>query len=236
MGVMDRLWGMLSGFREAKGVTVEDDMEGWRPLTGDARRDLNPLTQKRMQELAVYLWKTNPLADRLIELPVAYLLAEGVELSVPDEEAQGWIDSFWNDPINCMDIKLPKKVRELALYGEQCWPVFVNEANGDVRLGYLDPGMIETVVTDPDNIEQPIGVVTQRDKKGNKRRYRIIVNGPETVFSKRTQQIRESFDDGECFYFSVNDLSNASRGHSDMLAQLDWLDGYDQAMFGELER
>lgn len=233
-------WNKITGqvperFVEASGTTVEDDF-GWRRLTGDTRRDLNPMTQERMQELAVYQWRTDPLGNRLIELPVAYLLAEGVRLKVEDEEAQEWLNDFWNDPITCMDIKLAKKVRELSLYGEQCWPVFVNEMNGHCRLGYLDPGMIQEVVTDPDNIEQPIGIITKRDKKGQYRKYQIIINGPETVFSKRTQDIRQEFTDGPCFYFSVNDLSNSTRGTSDMLSQMDWIDGYSQALFGELER
>lgn len=244
MGVISRIKSWLGRasetpertFVEAAGTTIDDDEEGWRRLTGNAARDLNPLTQHRMQELAVYLWRTNPLANRLIELPVAYLLAEGVSLEVPDEEAQGWLDAFWRDPVNAMDIKLPKKARELALYGEQCWPAFANEMNGHVRLGYLDPGLIETVVTDPDNIEQPIGIVVKRNKKGVQKRYRVIVNGPESVFTERTRTIREGFGDGECFYFAVNDLSNATRGHSDLLAEMDWLDAYDKAMFGELER
>jgi hypothetical protein len=34
----------------------------------------------------------------------------------------------------------------------------------------------------------------------------------------------------------VNDLSNGYRGRSDLLAQIDWLDGYDEFLFGELDR
>ena len=225
--------------REAAGTSIDADEEGWRRLTGggNSGRDLTPLTQRRQQELAAYLWAANPLANRLIELPVAYLLAEGVKLTVPDTEAQAWLDSFWGDPITNMDIKLPKKVRELALYGEQCWPTFVNEFSGHVRLGYLDPARIGKVVTDPDNIEQPIGILASSPKRGGTQlRYRVIVNGPESVFSRRTQEIRESFKDGECFYFCVNDLSNATRGHSDLLSALDWLDAYDNALYGELQR
>lgn len=238
---LKKIWQALFGkdevkFTEAHGSTIEDDEAGWRKLTGDSRRDLNPITQERMQELAVYQWRTDPLANRLVELPVAYLLAEGVRLKVDDDEAQGWLNDFWDDPINCMDIKLAKKVREMSLYGEQCWPVFVNEMNGHCRLGYLDPGDIETVVTDPDNVEQPIGIVTKRNSKGIKRRFQIIVNGPESVFSQRTQEIRATFDDGPCFFFTINDLSNASRGTSDLLSELDWIDGYAKALFGELER
>lgn len=225
-------------FREAAGASVDLDEDGWRKLSGDANRDLSPLSQSRMQSTALYLWDANLLANRLIELPLAYLLAEGVSLRVADEfeESQKVLKRFWTDPINEMDIKLPKKVRELALFGEQCWPTFVNEVDGHVRLGYLDPSEIATVVTDPDNREQPIGIVTTKDKKGVARRYRVIINGGEEVFTQRTREIRQTFDDGEAFYFAINDLSLSRRGRSDLRAQADWADAYDQFLFGELER
>ncbi len=223
-------------FIEAAGTTIAAEDEGWRKLTGDSKRDLNPMTQMRMQKLALYLWESNLLANRLVELPVAFMLSQGVKVVASDEEVQEWIDRFWKDPINQMDIKLITKARQLSLLGEQCYPAFVNEVNGHVRLGYLDPDQIATIVKDPDNSEQPIGVVTVKDKHGKARRYKIIVNGPEDIFTKRTQLIRESFDDGECFYFNVNAISNGSRGRSDLLAQIDWLDSYDQFLFGEIDR
>lgn len=219
------------------GITIDNDDADWRPLSGDGKRDLAPMTQRRMQDLAVYLWESNLLANRLIELPVAYILAEGVKLKAEDETVQEVIDGFWRHSINSMNIKLVKKVRELALYGEQCWPTFVNEFSGAVRLGYLDPGMIETVIVDPDNGEQAIGVVTCKNKKGESKRYRVIVNGTEEeLFTKRTIGIRDTFTDGDAFYFCINDLSNGRRGRSDLLPQTDWLDSYDQFMFGELDR
>ncbi|WP_153117377.1 hypothetical protein [Rhodocyclus tenuis] len=222
--------------REAAGATIDDEEDGWRRLSGDAQRDLSPLSQARMQETAVYLWDGNLLANRIVELPLAYLLAGGVKLRSEDSGLQPAIDRFWSDPINSMDLKLPKKVRELALYGEQCWPAFVNEVDGHVRLGYLDPSLIATVVVDPDNPEQAIGIVTVKDKRGAARRYRVIVNGPEDVFTERTREIRASFTDGDCFFFTVNDLSNGRRGRSDLRAPADWVDAYDQFLFGELDR
>ena len=222
--------------REAAGQTIDDDEHEWRRLTGNPKRDLLHVTQTRMREMAYYLWESNPVGNRLIELPLAYMLAEGVSLTVPNEDAQSWLDAFWRDPINRMDLNLPKKVRELALFGEQCWPVFVNDMSGHMRLGTLDPELIETVVHDPDNIAQPIGIVTVKDKSGQARRYRVIVNGPEDVFTARTRQIRETFDTGECFFFKINDLATGQRGRSDLLAVADWLDGYDQYLFGDLER
>lgn len=224
-------------FAEAAGVTIDADEDNWRPLTGDVQRDLSPMTQQRMQKMALYLWEANLLANRLIELPVAYILGEGVTVTVGDKDAQQAIDAFWNDPINQMDLKLPKKVRELAIYGEQAWPTFVNDKNGRVRLGYLDPAQIETVVKDPDNGEQPIGIVTVKNNKGQARRYKVAVNGEEAeIFTARTRAIREKFDDGEILFFCINDLSNGRRGRSDLLAQTDWLDTYEQFMFGEADR
>ncbi|URX63263.1 hypothetical protein KR767_04120 [Luteibacter anthropi] len=249
-GLIGRVWAWVTGnpssapisppetgrLVEAAGATVDQDEDHWRPLTGNGQRDLSPLTQDRMQRLAHYQWETNLLANRLIELPVAYLLAGGVRLTVQDDDAQDALDAFWDDGINAWDLKLTKRVRELALFGEQCYPVFRNELNGFVRLGYLDPKLIGTVVTDPDNLEQPIGIVTKKDKRGVAKRYRVIVNVPETAFTARTQEIRSTFVDGDCFYYRVNDLSSATRGRSDLLAQIDWLDAYDQYLFGELDR
>ncbi len=222
---------------ESYGATVDADDDQWRKLTGSTQRDLSPMTQQRSQKLALYLWETNLLANRLIELPIAYLLAEGVRLQVKDEEMQKVLDAFWNDPINNMKRKLKKKIRELMLFGEQAWPAFVNEHNGHVRLGYLDPALIATVVMDPDNSEQPIGVITVKDKKGRARRFRVILNGTEEdLFTQRTQAIREGMADGILFLNRINDLSNGSRGRSMLLAQIDWLDAYDQFLFGELDR
>lgn len=224
-------------FREAAGATVDEDKEGWRRLTGDSLRDLAPITHQRAREVSAWLWQANLLANRMIELPLAFLLAEGVKLQAKDEEAQKILRRFWVDPINAMDLKLPKRVRELALFGEQCYPTFVNELSGHVRLGYLDPANIQEVITDPDNPEQPIGVITTRDKKGKYRRYKVVVNGPdEDLFTRRTREIRAAFTDGECFYFTVNSLASGVRGRPDLLAAADWLDAYDDFLFGELDR
>lgn len=223
--------------REASGATIEDDDAGWRRLSGDTLRDLTPITQHRAREISAWLWQSNNLANRLIELPMAFILADGVTLESKDPDAQETLTDFWDDPINAWDVKLPRRVRELALYGEQCYPAFVNEHSGFVRLGYLDPAMIQEVITDPDNPEQPIGIVTARDKKGRYRRLRVIVNGPdEELFTIRTQDIRAGFTDGECFYFTINALSSGVRGRPDLLAQADWLDAYDDFLFGEADR
>ena len=78
--------------------------------------------------------------------------------------------------------------------------------------------------------------MTRRDAAGNCLRYKVIINGPEEVFTARTRKIRESYADGECFYVRVNNMAAGGRGRSDLLAQADWLDAYDEFLFGELDR
>jgi hypothetical protein len=221
--------------REAVGVTVVDADDGdWRPLNGRSDKDLSPLRFERALKLSYYVWNQNPLGNRLIELPLAYLLGKGIALKVPDDDAQAVLDRHWTDPINAWNIKLYKRLRELSISGEMCLPAFVG-GNGFVRIGYIDPEWIETVVQDPENSEQSIGVVLRPDKRGRRRKYKVIVNGPETVFAERTREIRSEYVDGECFYFRINDLCTGRRGRGDLVPVLDWLDAYDQYLFGELD-
>lgn len=222
--------------REAAGAFDEED-EGYRSLTGVARRDLSSLSQAQMQKLAAFLWESNLLANRLIELPVAYLVAEGVRLTCQDEDHQRCLDAFWDDPINKMDLRLPTFVRELSLFGEQCWPTYVNDVNGHVRLGYLDPSLIDTVVMDPGNAAQEIGVRTVKDQAGNFRQFRVIVRGEDDeLFAAQARAARAGFDSGDAFYFAVNKYAAGRRGRSDLIAQMDWLDAYDEFMFDQVER
>lgn len=219
------------------GVSFEDEDAGWRRLGGKTKRDLSPLRQDQMQKLAAYLWEANMLANRLIELPLAYLLAEGVQLVCADPEHQQWLDAFWHDPINRMDLRLPTYARELGLFGELCLPAYVNDINGHVRLGYLDATLIADVMVDPGNPTQEIGVRTVKDAEGRFREFRTVVRGDDAeLFAPEARSLRASYASGDAFLFSVNKFAAGRRGRSDLIAQMDWLDGYDEFMFDSMER
>ena len=76
----------VAPLREAAGATVDADDASWKRLTGRTDKDLDPLTQARANKLALHVWQSNPLANRLIELPVAYLLGKGVKLKAADAD------------------------------------------------------------------------------------------------------------------------------------------------------
>lgn len=235
------------------GLTRADQQlmeQGFRRLTSQgtySARDLTPLAQDRMLALAYWLWESNPLAQWLIEVAVDFIWGEGgkVESDVP--EVQEILTRFWKDPVNQLDLRMDSFIRELGLQGELCFPVFVNDVDGHARLGYVDPCEIEEVVTDPDNILIPVTVVLKASAAGQRKRYLKVVREDidrASMFFGLLMPTREGETDpisrhpydGSCLLFQVNKVSNARRGRSDLLSLIDWLDGYDDFLFNQLER
>lgn len=209
---------------------------GWRKLSAEPTRDLLPLAQERMIEIAAYLYESNPTAGRMIELTRDFVLGEGVEVAGAHPDVQAVIDGFWRDPVNDMDCKLDQKVLELGLFGEQIWPAFVSNNSGRVRLGYVDPAMVEQIIPDPENVEVLVGIKCKTYDGRPGKTYRIILDAAEAdMLSPAGRALRNRFNDGQAFYFSVNRLSNSTRGRSDILSLIDWLDGYEEMMFGAME-
>ena len=232
-----------------------------RRLTQDVSRDLDPLTQQRMQDVAYYLYDNNPLAKRILELTRDFVLGEGVEVAASDEMQGSILDNFWHDAINQMDLKLHARVLELGLWGEQCWSVVVNPIDGHVRLGYIDPGAISSVIRDPHDAEQVVAVVLKSGPGQADRRYRVVSLDEDprsSTYGRLTGVTLDSAGNvvtqwqeldaegrpvgeakayaGACFFFKINAVATAARGRSDLLALADWLDAYDQVLFNEVDR
>lgn len=219
--------------REAAGDRDED--HGWRPISQVANRDLTPATQSRMREMAVYSWEQHRISNRLIELPIAFILGDGVTIECDDPDAQAWLDAWWSDPITRMDLNIEKRMRELALFGEQVIIAFVRDVDGHVRHGALDPTMIGQVVLDPDNAALPIGI--EVSAAGGARTYRIILDGDDAELLRPAAiALREQMTAGDCHFWRINDLLSGTRGRSDLLSAVDFADAYSELVFGEVER
>jgi hypothetical protein len=212
----------------------------WRRLTTNPNRDLVPVLQDRMIEIAYWLRETNPLAGWLIDITTSFILAEGLPYEAKNAEVKDVLDGFWNDPINRMPLYFPKHVGELHTFGELCFPAFVAAQTGRVRLGYVDPAQIMDVITDPENVKVPIGVLTKGwigeiggyALTAEKKKYRTILpEEADYVLSPLAKQLRDQFTDGDCFYWSINNVSNSPRGRSSLLPVSDWLDAYEQYLF-----
>lgn len=232
-GPIDRL--VESRVGEQLALSYRKGDENYRRLSGNTDRDLAPLAQDRQAQIAYYLWKTNPLASRMLNLKRDLIVGDGFRFAAQHESVQEVLDRFWNDGVNQMELTLDQRVLELSIYGEQCYPIFVSPHMGRVRLGYLDPTAIDVIVSDPENAAVLIGVQTKAEA-GRVRRYAINLDeDAEAVLSDAALRLRQQFSDGSCLYYSVNRALNATRGSSDLLPLLDWLDAYENWMFDRIE-
>ncbi|TAN60745.1 hypothetical protein EPN18_07970 [bacterium] len=211
---------------------LEKEDIGWRKLTGNASRNLSPLKQDRMIEIGFWLWENNPLARWIIEIAKDFILAEGLPYETKHKDIKTVLDDFWSDPLNKMDLYLEKHVRELFIYGELCFPVYTGKQTGRVRLGYTDPAQIKEVMTDPENAKMVIGIMLKGTLGLEGRKLRTILpEDAETIVSPAARRLRETYTDGECFFFAINNVTNSPRGRSELLSTADWLDAYEQFLF-----
>lgn len=225
----------LEALRAATGRSTAD--AGWRRLTDSPDRDLLPVTFERQREIAVYLWTYNPIARRILETIVEWVVGEGVQIQAKNPATAEYLKRFWDHPVNRWDLKLPMRTRELFLFGEQFWPAFQNQFSGLISLAAMDPARVKAVVPDPDNAETVVGVVTSSREGQEERRLRTILRGDEMeILSDAALRERERFTDGELFVAQVNKLSAQTRGTSELFALADWLDGYEQLLFGILQQ
>ena len=244
----------LSGGRRAAeavspALLLGQDPEGFRPYGTNRRfgsaltsRDLNPVLHARMQQVAYYLYLVNPLAHRIVEYTKNYVVGDGVSVKAEDPAAGRVVEAFWQDSVNRLDFALPEFVKELGIFGEQCWLAAANPLNGRVRLAYLDPAEIDAVewgelavgadaTGAAGTVSVPVAILRRRAPgETEPRRFRIIRpdEDPESPTFGRLV--------GECFYFAVNKARTASRGVSDLFAIGDYLDGYDKMLFGLIDR
>lgn len=208
-----------------------DDEAGWRKLTGDATRTLSGVTQERQIEIAYWLWKNNPLANWIIEIMTAFIVGDGITVEAENEEVKTLLTEFWKHPINNFPLMLEKYVKELGIYGSQCWPKFVSQHSGKVALGYIDPAQIKAVVTDPQNVKIVIGVTTRGKDFRDGRKYKTVLPPEAEEFLSPDAQAWRDAARYECFYFAINNVTNDPYGTSDLFVIADWLDAYEQFLF-----
>lgn len=191
--IVEKLFGAVIAQKVAERLPAANAGAGselqWRRLTGNSARELPIATWQRQVEVCYWLWKLNPLGNWIIETLVQLTAGKGFTFTADNDEVKELLESFWYDPVNRMDINFEQMARELYLFGVQCWPVFVAEQTGRVRLGMVDPAQIVEVYTDPDNAKIVIGCKLQRlDGTGIRYMRSIITGETATVVSETARQ------------------------------------------------
>lgn len=189
----DRGWGVVLSPRATVG-TVHDERD-WRELLGEAYT----------------AYATNPLAYSVIEQSVNFILGGGCRVAARDPRVQRWLDAFWRDEDNAMDLRIYQIVTELLLFGEQFVRYFVDDLTGRVVVRQLDPLAVTAIETHPDDVERRL-------------RYRYQPATTDVASAGAVEGVW--LDASEVDHFRVNHVSNSLRGRSDLAPLLPWLRRY----------
>jgi hypothetical protein len=212
-------------------VNADPTNDGYRSLSsGVATRNLQPVEQSRMFEICYYMFKASMMFKRLAKMDKGFLFSGPVTVTSTDPDVQKIIDRFWKDPENRMARKFADRSMWLSILGEQCWPVEVNQYNGAVRLLYEDPAQIKEIWVNPLNVEQRMQVEMMGNNGRVGRKYAII-RRDYNISSKTYERLV-----GDCFFWTINNAPNASRGTSDFFPLVDWIDSLERYGYNYLER
>lgn len=205
--------------------------EGYRRYSDSVlNRNLMPVQQARMYEIAYYMWDASAMFRRLAVMDRGFIFSGRVTLASDSDKVAEVINKFWYDEENLMDLRLPDRAMWLSILGDQCWPVEVNEQTGFVKVKYIDPALIKEIWVQPENIEQVLEVETMNLAGGAGKKY-AHVRRDMNIYSKKFERLS-----GECFYLAVNHPPNSPRGRSDYLTLFDWIDSLERYGYNYLER
>jgi hypothetical protein len=229
VGIRESSIGLSSSDRDRD----DNVLNGFRRLSKTQNeRDLMPLEQQRMTEIALFLYDSNPLAKRIIDLVNCFVTGDGFSFNAKHHKTLDVLNRFWNDPVNDWPLKQLNRFRELSLLGEQLWPVAVRRTDGRVRMSYVDPANIEEIIPDPYNPEiMRTAEITQGyhpDAAMDLPSRFSLINIDERYLSPSYGKLTFFPEPYGAFYFAINKPSNATRGRSDLITVFDWLDLYDQ--------
>jgi len=221
-----------TGLREQDaefGELIDKDEHLYRRL-GKVEKDLLPYLWERHLKIAYYLYLSNPLCFRLIELSKDFAVGDGISFKAVDPGVQKVLQNFWDDEINNMDLRQFNMALELALNGEQAYVPTVNPFNGAVRLETVDSLQIQQVKPLPRNANVPDKLVLKQNGQVSEKEELVVIRRDENPYSDSFGRLT-----GDAFFFTVNKVTNATRGHSDVLALIDWIEGYDEFLYTRLE-
>lgn len=210
----------------------------WRSLS-QAKRDMAEWNQSRMLELACWLRLHNGFAKRFEEIITDFTAGEEPKPVSENEKLQEVLDEFWYDPTNGMCSFAREIAAQISSLGEQYITANVRGTDGLLRLGYVDPSFVKAVKCDPQNPRDLVEVVVKVEGSIEEKRYRIIRAGEEVsaVYANpKSGKVEGGAYAGAIFAWSINRLSNGTRGVSDFFACADYLEALDRTTYNSAER
>lgn len=219
---------------QAASVSLDNEA-GWRLLNGTSTRELLIAPYEQQILFAYWLYKTNPLAEFLINTPAAFVAANAMPFSCKNDEIRDLLKDFWDR--NRLEERWANYVQETGVFGNLVLSAHVSDHAGRVKLGYIDPGLIVTTICDPEDVQTKIGVKLKATEFHAERTLKVILDSDtEDDLSPAAKRLREQMTAGQCFLVQVNCMSSELLGTSDLFNVGEHLEAYEQMMLDAGEK
>ena len=230
----------VAGFKEGAGVEgaertgLPDDINRWEwrvvsREVGEAE-ELSPDAHRAILRRAYAAWCRNPLAGQIVNITTWFVMGKGLGFSARDARIQDALNRFWSDRENDMQITQHWMSNELQIYGEIFVRLFVNPIDGAVRMVLVDPLEIRDIVTDPDDVRKPVAYLREYTRRPSPEEWisEFKARGDSIGLPSSDRVVREVIEADKVIHVKVNNVSNHTRGLSELYRVLRWLDAYER--------
>ncbi len=190
----------------------------WQTISGRK----HDRTWSEIQELytdALTAWRKNPMAWRVINTTVNYVVGTGIRFSSPDAVLDKFIHDFWNHRKNQMDLRLVPMVEELSRSGDLFVLLFRNQVDGMSYLRFVTKDQIQKIETAQNDWETEL-VFWENPPAGeyDPRRW-LSPDHPDAPMA-----------DAVMLHYTVNKPIGALMGESDLTTIIPWLLRYSRML------
>lgn len=205
----------LSTFNLQPDLATDDH---WQTISGRK----HDRTWSEIQELytdALTAWRKNPMAWRVINTTVNYVVGTGIHFTSPDPAMDGFIQAFWNHRKNQMDLRLMPMVEELSRSGDLFVLLFRNTVDGMSYLRFVTKDQIQKIECAANDWETEL-VFYEAPPAGEYEPRRWL--SPEHPDAPTA--------DAVMLHYSVNKPIGALMGESDLATIIPWLLRYSRML------
>ena len=188
------------------------ELDGFYPTgTPLERRDRWEYDRLEVQQQALALWRSNPLARRLVALTSEYVVGGGITLTSPDPAAAAFLQAWWRHPLNQLDMRLMEWCDELTRSGELFF-LLSTDAAGMTYVRAVPAVEISTVETAANDLQQELAYVR---------------HPADGTLGEMHWSADDAAGSGAAMrHYAVNRPVGAVRGESDLAPVLRWLNRY----------
>jgi len=164
-------------------------------------------------------WRSNPLARRIVELTSQYVVGSGLSLACQHAPTHSFIQAFWHQPLNRMDVRTIEMCDELTRSGN-LFILLTTDSAGMSYLRVVPASNISAIEAEPNDVEQS-------------RRFigKSTLPGEDPVVYAAYDAERDTPDGQGHFaplmlHYAINRPAGAQWGEADLAPLLRWLGRY----------